>query len=81
MALQVAVAVLNLALASFAAGIGCAIFAVIMHLIGAHITVTSTAYVVSALIAASNPLIAIFGVLLLPVRWAHDFIVPSSLFC
>ena len=58
----------TLVLTSIAAATGCAAFAFVMGCLGARITIAPAAYAISAMVAISSPLIAIFASFMLPVR-------------
>lgn len=67
MLLQVAGLCLSTLVVSVAACIGCAAFQLVLALSGAHLQVSGAAYAVAALVAASHPVLALFGLLAAPV--------------
>lgn len=68
--LQTVGVVVLLLIASASAFLGCAVFDRLTIAMGVEFTVTNTAYVAAALVASTNPLVAIFGAVLVPVRFS-----------
>ena len=64
---QLATIYLSLLLTSMGAFVGTGVFAIVLRLCGTGIIVTPTACVVTALVALSSPLLAIFGTLMISV--------------
>jgi hypothetical protein len=64
-----------LLVATLAAFVGCATFQRVLASLGFHLEISSAAYTTTALVAVSNPLLAIFGVMMLPVP-PHPFLPP-----
>ena len=69
--LQVAGLMLPLLIASAAAYAGVGVFERAVGFLGLDMAVTPTAYAVTALIAASNPMMAIFAAFMVPVSSRH----------
>ena len=65
--MQIAGLTLPLLIASAAAYAGVAVFERAVGLLGLDMAVTPTAYAVAALIASSNPMMAIFAAFMVPV--------------
>ena len=76
---QLATIYLSLLHTSVGAFVGTGVFAIVLRLCGIGITVTPTACVVTALVALSSPLLAIFGTLMISVCLACGSISAINL--
>ena len=65
--LQMGALTITLLVAAVAAFVGCATYQGVMARLGFHLEVSSAAYTTTALVAMTNPLLAIFGAMMLPV--------------
>ena len=70
---------ITLLVAAVAAFVGCATFQGVMARLGFHLEVSSAAYTTTALVAMTNPLLAIFGAMMLPVSLLLPYNMQSSL--
>ena len=75
--LQLAALFLPLLLASVAAFVGCITFEKALASLGVSIKLPAFAYTATAITAMSNPILAIFAAIMLPVSCSHSMTVKE----